>query len=208
MSPSSPSEKGKDEKSKPKENPEENKKWAIPVNISAPCDDFYKRIPNPAFKVGILVIIQLKNMILCQFVPLCMYAIFKISPPYLFVVSMFLYMWWITDPVSLPSSAPVAVWSGRFPETGCAEAGGSRLCVCSRTHISWQNSGGRVRHRSLTETHDKVCICWYKSISSTLAVCVGAQLCRKLNTLSKSWRQQFVFEVFTGSSSETVTNCY
>ncbi|KAM6974819.1 superkiller complex protein 2 [Tautogolabrus adspersus] len=50
VSSSSPSEKGKDEKSKPKENPEENKKWAIPVNISSPCDDFYKRIPNPAFK--------------------------------------------------------------------------------------------------------------------------------------------------------------
>uniref|UniRef100_A0A8C3G0B9 SKI2 subunit of superkiller complex n=1 Tax=Cyclopterus lumpus TaxID=8103 RepID=A0A8C3G0B9_CYCLU len=41
---------GKDEKSKPKENPVENKNWAIPVNINAPCDDFYKRIPNPAFK--------------------------------------------------------------------------------------------------------------------------------------------------------------
>uniref|UniRef100_A0A671X4U6 SKI2 subunit of superkiller complex n=1 Tax=Sparus aurata TaxID=8175 RepID=A0A671X4U6_SPAAU len=38
------------EKSKPKENPEESKKWAIPVNITAPCDDFYKRVPNPAFK--------------------------------------------------------------------------------------------------------------------------------------------------------------
>uniref|UniRef100_A0A8C4EAG6 SKI2 subunit of superkiller complex n=1 Tax=Dicentrarchus labrax TaxID=13489 RepID=A0A8C4EAG6_DICLA len=37
-------------KSKPKENPVENKKWAIPVNITSPCDDFYKRIPNPAFK--------------------------------------------------------------------------------------------------------------------------------------------------------------
>uniref|UniRef100_A0A672ZBY9 SKI2 homolog, superkiller viralicidic activity 2-like n=1 Tax=Sphaeramia orbicularis TaxID=375764 RepID=A0A672ZBY9_9TELE len=38
------------EKSKPNENPEENKKWAIPVDITSPCDDFYKRIPNPAFK--------------------------------------------------------------------------------------------------------------------------------------------------------------
>ncbi|KAM3596251.1 uncharacterized protein V6R79_011106 [Siganus canaliculatus] len=47
---SSGPEKGKDEKSKPKENPEETKKWAIPVNITSPCDDFYKRIPNPAFK--------------------------------------------------------------------------------------------------------------------------------------------------------------
>lgn len=28
----------------------ENKKWAIPVDISSPCDDFYKRIPDPAFK--------------------------------------------------------------------------------------------------------------------------------------------------------------
>uniref|UniRef100_A0A8C7DW72 SKI2 subunit of superkiller complex n=1 Tax=Oncorhynchus kisutch TaxID=8019 RepID=A0A8C7DW72_ONCKI len=24
--------------------------WAIPINITSPCDDFYKRIPNPAFK--------------------------------------------------------------------------------------------------------------------------------------------------------------
>lgn len=50
VSSSAPPEKGKDEKSKPKENPEESKKWAIPVNITAPCDDFYKRVPNPAFK--------------------------------------------------------------------------------------------------------------------------------------------------------------
>uniref|UniRef100_UPI0037E9738F superkiller complex protein 2 n=1 Tax=Semicossyphus pulcher TaxID=241346 RepID=UPI0037E9738F len=50
VSSSSPSEKGKEVKSKPKENPEDNKKWAIPVNITSPCDDFYKRIPNPAFK--------------------------------------------------------------------------------------------------------------------------------------------------------------
>ncbi|KAL1255760.1 hypothetical protein QQF64_013821 [Cirrhinus molitorella] len=28
----------------------DNKKWAVPVDISSPCDDFYKRIPNPAFK--------------------------------------------------------------------------------------------------------------------------------------------------------------
>uniref|UniRef100_A0A3B4GKU8 Ski2 like RNA helicase n=1 Tax=Pundamilia nyererei TaxID=303518 RepID=A0A3B4GKU8_9CICH len=40
----------KEEKSKLKENTEENKKWAIPVNITSPCDDFHKRIPNPAFK--------------------------------------------------------------------------------------------------------------------------------------------------------------
>uniref|UniRef100_A0A4W5N1P3 SKI2 subunit of superkiller complex n=1 Tax=Hucho hucho TaxID=62062 RepID=A0A4W5N1P3_9TELE len=26
------------------------KRWAIPVDITSPCDDFYKRIPNPAFK--------------------------------------------------------------------------------------------------------------------------------------------------------------
>ncbi|XP_031722250.1 superkiller complex protein 2 [Anarrhichthys ocellatus] len=50
VSSSTPSERGKDEKSKPKENPKENKKWAVPVNINTPCDDFYKRIPNPAFK--------------------------------------------------------------------------------------------------------------------------------------------------------------
>uniref|UniRef100_A0A8C7X5P6 SKI2 subunit of superkiller complex n=1 Tax=Oryzias sinensis TaxID=183150 RepID=A0A8C7X5P6_9TELE len=35
---------------KPTESPEEKKKWAIPVDITFPCDDFYKRIPNPAFK--------------------------------------------------------------------------------------------------------------------------------------------------------------
>lgn len=28
----------------------DNKKWAIPVDISSPCADFYKRIPDPAFK--------------------------------------------------------------------------------------------------------------------------------------------------------------
>ncbi|XP_068188330.1 superkiller complex protein 2 [Antennarius striatus] len=50
LSSSSPTEKGKDGKSKVKENPEENKKWAIPVDVTSPCDDFYKRIPNPAFK--------------------------------------------------------------------------------------------------------------------------------------------------------------
>ncbi|XP_056597770.1 helicase SKI2W isoform X1 [Triplophysa dalaica] len=32
------------------EEKEENKKWAIPVDVSSPCGDFYKRIPNPAFK--------------------------------------------------------------------------------------------------------------------------------------------------------------
>uniref|UniRef100_A0A667X9K1 SKI2 subunit of superkiller complex n=1 Tax=Myripristis murdjan TaxID=586833 RepID=A0A667X9K1_9TELE len=50
VSSSSTSEKGKDVKSKPQEDPEENKKWAIPVNITSPCEDFHKRIPNPAFK--------------------------------------------------------------------------------------------------------------------------------------------------------------
>ncbi|KAE8281992.1 Helicase SKI2W [Larimichthys crocea] len=50
VSSSSPPEKEKDEKSKAEKKPEENKKWAIPVNITSPCDDFYKRIPNPAFK--------------------------------------------------------------------------------------------------------------------------------------------------------------
>ncbi|XP_018610003.1 superkiller complex protein 2 [Scleropages formosus] len=29
---------------------EEKKRWAIPVDISSPCEDFYKRIPDPAFK--------------------------------------------------------------------------------------------------------------------------------------------------------------
>ncbi|KAM4630900.1 superkiller complex protein 2 [Polymixia lowei] len=47
---SSTSEKKKAATSKPEEGQEENKKWAIPVNITSPCDDFYKRIPNPAFK--------------------------------------------------------------------------------------------------------------------------------------------------------------
>ncbi|XP_035039239.1 helicase SKI2W [Hippoglossus stenolepis] len=47
---SAPSKKGQDGKSKPKEKPEENKKWAIPVDITSPCEDFHKRIPNPAFK--------------------------------------------------------------------------------------------------------------------------------------------------------------
>ncbi|XP_052441008.1 helicase SKI2W-like isoform X2 [Carassius gibelio] len=28
----------------------DDRKWAVPVDISSPCDDFYKRIPDPAFK--------------------------------------------------------------------------------------------------------------------------------------------------------------
>ncbi|XP_026112146.1 helicase SKI2W-like isoform X3 [Carassius auratus] len=28
----------------------DNKKWAVPVDISSPCGDFYKRVPDPAFK--------------------------------------------------------------------------------------------------------------------------------------------------------------
>ncbi|XP_031644401.1 helicase SKI2W-like isoform X2 [Oncorhynchus kisutch] len=35
---------------KPTGDQEEKKRWAIPINITSPCDDFYKRIPNPAFK--------------------------------------------------------------------------------------------------------------------------------------------------------------
>uniref|UniRef100_A0A3P9KIP9 SKI2 homolog, superkiller viralicidic activity 2-like n=1 Tax=Oryzias latipes TaxID=8090 RepID=A0A3P9KIP9_ORYLA len=48
--PSSTSKGRKEDRSKPTESPEEKKKWAIPVDITSPCDDFYKRIPNPAFK--------------------------------------------------------------------------------------------------------------------------------------------------------------
>ena len=33
---------------------EDTKKWAVPVDITSPCEDFYKRIPDPAFKVPIL----------------------------------------------------------------------------------------------------------------------------------------------------------
>lgn len=47
---SSKADKGTDGATKTKEKSEENKKWAIPVNITSPCDDFYKRIPNPAFQ--------------------------------------------------------------------------------------------------------------------------------------------------------------
>lgn len=40
--------------SQPKANtPDEDKgdkKWAIPLDVASPCDDFYKRIPDPAFK--------------------------------------------------------------------------------------------------------------------------------------------------------------
>uniref|UniRef100_A0AAQ5YMY3 SKI2 homolog, superkiller viralicidic activity 2-like n=1 Tax=Amphiprion ocellaris TaxID=80972 RepID=A0AAQ5YMY3_AMPOC len=50
VSSSTPAEKGKEEKSKPGEKPEENQKWAIPVDVTSPCEDFYKRIPNLAFK--------------------------------------------------------------------------------------------------------------------------------------------------------------
>nr|XP_057902424.1 helicase SKI2W [Doryrhamphus excisus] len=40
----------KDANSKQNDKPEDNKKWAVPVDISSPCEDFYKRIPHPAFK--------------------------------------------------------------------------------------------------------------------------------------------------------------
>uniref|UniRef100_A0A672LCU6 SKI2 homolog, superkiller viralicidic activity 2-like n=1 Tax=Sinocyclocheilus grahami TaxID=75366 RepID=A0A672LCU6_SINGR len=40
-----------EQKKKPQqEDKGDNKKWAVPVDISSPCDDFYKRIPDPAFK--------------------------------------------------------------------------------------------------------------------------------------------------------------
>ncbi|CAN9492989.1 unnamed protein product [Ophioblennius macclurei] len=45
---SSQSDKSKDQKSK--ENPEAVKKWAVPVDVTSPCQDFHKRVPNPAFK--------------------------------------------------------------------------------------------------------------------------------------------------------------
>ncbi|GAA6083802.1 helicase SKI2W [Tachysurus ichikawai] len=38
---------GKTQKSKEEK---KERKWAVPVDISSPCEDFYKRIPNPAFK--------------------------------------------------------------------------------------------------------------------------------------------------------------
>lgn len=72
-------------------------------------------------------------------------------------------MWWAVKwkPFSVFScfSAAVAFWARCFPEAGRAEAGSSRIRVCGRAHVCWKNSGGRVRHRSLTETHDEVCIC-------------------------------------------------
>lgn len=45
-------EKKTDNETKTKEKSQEGKKWAVPVNITSPCDDFYKRIPNPAFQVS------------------------------------------------------------------------------------------------------------------------------------------------------------
>ncbi|CAL8365730.1 unnamed protein product [Arctogadus glacialis] len=48
--PAAASVKGMEAKAKPPGEPESTKKWAMPVDISSPCLDFYKRIPNPAFK--------------------------------------------------------------------------------------------------------------------------------------------------------------
>ncbi|XP_019726405.1 superkiller complex protein 2 isoform X1 [Hippocampus comes] len=50
MSSSSPFSEGKKRNSLQNEKPEETKKWAIPVDISSPCENFHKRIPHPAFK--------------------------------------------------------------------------------------------------------------------------------------------------------------
>ncbi|KAJ3609359.1 hypothetical protein NHX12_023882 [Muraenolepis orangiensis] len=48
--PTAAPEKEKNTKSKPQAAPESDKRWAIPVDISSPCLDFYKRIPNLAIK--------------------------------------------------------------------------------------------------------------------------------------------------------------
>lgn len=136
MSSSTPKEKEKDEK--PKENLPENKKWAIPVNITSPCDDFHKRIPNPAFKVGPLV---------KKPVSLKLNECLRFPSPFMCCSIYFMTHHRenqpvLTVPVSLSSSAPVAVRAGCFPEAGHSEARGSRLGVCSRAHVSWENSGG------------------------------------------------------------------
>lgn len=40
-----------EQKKKPQqEDKGDHKKWAVPVDINSPCEDFYKRIPDPAFK--------------------------------------------------------------------------------------------------------------------------------------------------------------
>lgn len=49
---SSQAEIKREDETKEKKKSEETKTWAIPVNITSPCDDFYKRIPNPAFQVS------------------------------------------------------------------------------------------------------------------------------------------------------------
>ncbi|XP_062865811.1 helicase SKI2W [Trichomycterus rosablanca] len=41
---------GKPDEGTKRSHEEKERKWAVPVNITAPCDDFYKRIPDPAFK--------------------------------------------------------------------------------------------------------------------------------------------------------------
>ena len=58
---------------KTKEKSEESKKWAIPVNITSPCDDFYKRIPNPAFQASSLIFFHYIMLLLykVKFVPVC-----------------------------------------------------------------------------------------------------------------------------------------
>lgn len=174
MSSSTPKEKEKDEK--PKGNLPQNKKWAIPVNITSPCDDFNKRIPNPAFKVGLLV----KNPVTLKFNE-CFFFPFHFLQSETFYAPLPIYVLLhifhdssgknqpvLTVPVPLSSSAPVAVRAGCFPEAGHSEARGSRLGVCSRAHISRENSGGRVCNRPLPETHDEVCLCFLASTISFL----------------------------------------
>ncbi|KAM8885057.1 superkiller complex protein 2 [Synchiropus picturatus] len=50
-SPASTSQEAKEEKksAQPEKPQEEVKKWAIPVDVTSPCEDFHKRIPHPAF---------------------------------------------------------------------------------------------------------------------------------------------------------------
>ncbi|MBN3308147.1 SKIV2 Helicase, partial [Amia calva] len=61
----------KEEEEKKKKEEQENKKegererWAVPVDINTPCEDFHKRIPDPAFKWPFELDVFQKQAVLC-----------------------------------------------------------------------------------------------------------------------------------------------
>lgn len=138
-SPKEAATKGKDEQ--PKENVKEEKKWAVPVNITSPCSDFYKRVPNPAFKVGLPLLLKHPTSGVCvHFFSTFFSAAHNISH-----VSFFLCLSQYNSWVIVRKSRPVAANLISLP-SACSCSSGLLSWTCSRSRPSW---GWRLTTRCL-----------------------------------------------------------